>query len=148
MARIWHEHANLRALIGPDGRHLAETLGIVLSEWGDDFLAGTMPVDERTVQPMGILHGGASLALAETLASWAATAVVDPSRFICVGQEINANHVRPAAQGIVVTGIARPFHIGSRSQVWGVDISDPQSRRICIARVTMAVVARSSLPPG
>lgn len=143
MARIWHEHATLAGLIGADRRSLAENLGIVLSEWGDDFLAGTMPVNERTVQPMGILHGGASLAFAETLASWAATAVVDPSRFICVGQEINANHVRPAPQGIVVTGIARPFHIGARSQVWGVDISDPQSRRICIARVTMAVVAKA-----
>jgi 1,4-dihydroxy-2-naphthoyl-CoA hydrolase len=146
MARIWHEHATLGALIGADGGTLVENLGIVLSELGDDFLAGTMPVNERTVQPMGILHGGASLAFAETLASWAATAVVDPSRFRCVGQEINANHVRPAPRGIVVMGIARPFHIGARSQVWGVDISDPQGRRICIARVTMAVVARSSLP--
>jgi 1,4-dihydroxy-2-naphthoyl-CoA hydrolase len=146
MARIWHEHATVEALTGADGGTMVENLGMVLRELGDDFLAGTMPVNERTAQPMGILHGGASVAFAETLASWAANLVVDRSHFVCVGQEINANHIRQAPHGIVVTGIARPFHIGARSHVWGVDISDPQRRRICIARVTMAVVPRSSSP--
>jgi 1,4-dihydroxy-2-naphthoyl-CoA hydrolase len=122
---------------------LAEHLGIVLTELGDDYLSGSMPVSERTVQPMRILHGGASVAFAETLASLAAMAVVDPSRSFCVGQEINANHVRPASEGTVVMGVARPFHVGARSQVWGVDISDLQYRRVCIARVTMAVIPRS-----
>src|SRR5579863_2215628 len=122
---------------------MAEHLGIVLIELGDDFLSGTMPVNERTVQPMRILHGGASVAFAETLASMAAMAVVDPSRHVCVGQEINANHIRRAVEGTVVMGVARPFHIGARSQVWGVDISDAQRRRVCISRITMSVMPRT-----
>lgn len=142
MARIWHEHATLETLLRTGQGTLSEHLGIVLTELGDDFLTGSMPVNERSVQPMRILHGGASVAFAETLASMAAMAVVDPSRCVCVGQEINANHVRPASEGTVVLGTARPFHIGSRSQVWGVDIVDPQRRRVCIARVTMAVMPR------
>jgi 1,4-dihydroxy-2-naphthoyl-CoA hydrolase len=146
MARIWHEHATLEALNGAGRGTMAEHLGIVLSELGDDFLSGTMPVGERTVQPMRILHGGASVAFAETLASLAAMAVVNPSHSLCVGQEINANHIRRALEGTIVIGIARPFHIGTRSQVWGVDISDPQGRRICVSRATIAIVPRSSLP--
>ena len=140
--RIWHEKASLEALALTGRGTLSEYLGIVLTELGADFLAGTMPVTERTVQPQRILHGGASVAFAETLASLAAAAAVDPARFVCVGQEINANHIRAAKEGTVVTGVARPFHIGARSHVWGVDISDPERRRICIARVTMAVLPR------
>jgi 1,4-dihydroxy-2-naphthoyl-CoA hydrolase len=140
--RIWHEHATLEALIETGRDTLSEYLGIVLRELGDDFLAGTMPVNQRTVQPMRILHGGASVAFAETLASLAAMAAVDSSRSLCVGQEINANHIRRASEGDVVLGVARPFHIGTRSQVWGVNITDSQHRRVCIARVTMAVMAR------
>jgi 1,4-dihydroxy-2-naphthoyl-CoA hydrolase len=143
MARIWHEHATLEALMRRGRGTLIEHLGILLTDMGDDFLSGTMPVNERTVQPMRILHGGASVAFAETLASFAAAAVVDPSQSTAVGQDINANHVRRALEGTIVTGVVRPFHIGARSQVWGVDISDPQGRRICIARVTMAVMPQS-----
>jgi 1,4-dihydroxy-2-naphthoyl-CoA hydrolase len=121
---------------------MAEYLGIVLTELGDDFLSGTMPVSERTVQPHRVLHGGASVAFAETLASMAAAAVVDHAQSLCVGQEINANHIRAAKEGTVVMGITRPFHIGARSQVWGVDICDSEQRRVCIARVTMAVLSR------
>jgi 1,4-dihydroxy-2-naphthoyl-CoA hydrolase len=141
--RIWHEHATLETLLRTGHGTMSEHLGIVLTELGDDFLSGSMPVNERTVQPMRILHGGASVAFAETLASLAAAAVVDPARCVCVGQEINANHVRRAAEGSIVLGTARAFHIGSRSQVWGVDITDSQRRRVCIARVTMAVVPRT-----
>jgi 1,4-dihydroxy-2-naphthoyl-CoA hydrolase len=143
VARIWHPQATLEALMRTGHGTLLEYLGIVLTELGDDFLSGTMPVNERTVQPMRILHGGASVAFAETLASLAATAVVDAASFACVGQEINANHVRRAAEGTVVSGVARPFHIGARSHVWGVDICDSQQRRVCISRVTMAVIPRS-----
>lgn len=143
MARIWHPHATLEAMKRSCDRTLAEHLGIQLIELGDDFVSGTMPVNERTAQPSRILHGGASVALAETLASVAAMAVVDTERFVCVGQEINANHVRRAEEGTVVLGIARPFHIGVRSQVWGVDICDSRQRRVCIARMTIAVMPRS-----
>jgi 1,4-dihydroxy-2-naphthoyl-CoA hydrolase len=118
---------------------LAPHIGIEFTEWGEDFLRGTMPVEPRTRQPMGYLHGGASLVLAETLGSVAANFVVDRSRFRCLGQEINANHLRPVAEGLV-TGTARPFHIGARSQVWSIEIRDPADRLACISRLTMAVV--------
>ena len=119
-------------------------LGIVFTELGEDFLRGTMPVEPRTHQPMGILHGGASVALAETLGSVAANYVVDPSRFYCVGQEINANHLRPVASGVVI-GTARPIHLGSRSQVWSIEIRDEGERLNCISRLTIAVVEKSSM---
>lgn len=118
---------------------LAPHLGIEFTEWGEDFLRGTMPVEPRTRQPMGFLHGGASLVLAETLGSVAANFVVDRAKFRCLGQEINANHLRPVAEGLV-TGTARPFHIGARSQVWSIEIRDAGDRLACISRLTMAVV--------
>ncbi|MBB5212575.1 hotdog fold thioesterase [Microbulbifer hydrolyticus] len=114
-------------------------LGMVITEVGDDYLVGTMPVDQRTRQPFGILHGGASVALAETLGSIGANLVVDNSKFYCVGQEINANHLRPVAEG-VVTAKASPVHIGRSSQVWEIRISDPNGKLNCISRITMAVV--------
>jgi 1,4-dihydroxy-2-naphthoyl-CoA hydrolase len=118
---------------------LSSHLGIEFTEWGDDFLRGTMPVEARTHQPMGYLHGGASVALAETLGSVAANFVVDPSKFRCLGQEINANHLRPVSDGLVI-GTARPIHLGTRSQVWGIEIRDPRERLVCISRLTAAVV--------
>ena len=119
-------------------------LGIQFTEFGTDFLRGTMPVEPRTHQPMGILHGGASVVLAETLGSVAANCVVDPAKFYCVGQEINANHLRPVRQGVVV-GTARPIHLGSRSHVWGIEIRDLQERLTCISRLTIAVVDKSAM---
>ena len=118
---------------------LASHLGIAFTEWGDDFLRGTMPVERRTHQPMGYLHGGASLVLAETLGSVAANFVVDSSKFRCLGQEINANHLRPVSDGLVI-GTARPFHLGTRSQVWSIEIRDPRERLVCVSRLTMAVI--------
>ena len=118
-------------------------LGIELTEVGADYLQGRMPVDRRTQQPAGILHGGASVLFAETLASVAALYAVDRARWVCVGQEINANHVRSARSGWV-TGVARPLHLGRTSQVWDVRISDEQGRLVCVSRVTMAVLARSA----
>ena len=118
---------------------LAPHLGISFTEWGEDFLRGTMPVAPFTRQPMGYLHGGASLVLAETLGSVAANFVVDRSKQRCLGQEINANHLRPVAEGIV-TGTAKPYHIGARSHVWSIEIRDPADRLVCISRLTMAVV--------
>jgi 1,4-dihydroxy-2-naphthoyl-CoA hydrolase len=114
-------------------------LGILFTEFGADFLRGTMPVEPRTHQPMGILHGGASVVLAETLGSVAANYVVDPAKSYCVGQEINANHIRPVRSGLV-TGTARALHLGARSQVWGIELRDEQDRLVCISRLTIAVV--------
>jgi 1,4-dihydroxy-2-naphthoyl-CoA hydrolase len=119
-------------------------LGIEVLELGEDHLVARMPVDERTRQPYGVLHGGASVALAETLASWAATLTVDRSQFRCVGIEINANHLRPVTSGWV-TGVARPLALGRRTQVWEVRISDEEDRLVCVSRCTMAVI-RSAVP--
>jgi 1,4-dihydroxy-2-naphthoyl-CoA hydrolase len=114
-------------------------LGIQFTELGDDFLRGTMPVEARTHQPLGYLHGGASVALAETLGSVAANFVVDAAKFRCLGQEINANHLRPVSEGLV-TGTARAIHVGARSHVWSIEIRDPGERLVCISRLTIAVV--------
>ena len=102
-----------------------------------------MPVDERTRQPFGILHGGASVALAETLGSTGAGLVVDRKKYRCVGQEINANHVRAVSDGWVI-GTARPVHIGRRSHVWEIRITDEQERLVCISRITMFVLEHES----
>ena len=122
---------------------LLETLGIELTELTEDSLKGRMPVDGRTRQPGGVLHGGASVAFAETLASWASTFTVDPESSYCVGMEINANHVRPIAEGWVL-GEARPISRGRTTQVWDIQITDEQGRLVCVSRCTMAVLARPS----
>ncbi len=114
-------------------------LGIEIIEAGDDYLKARMPVDHRTKQPAGVLHGGASVALAETLASWGAAFAVDRAKHHCVGIEINANHVRPVSGGYV-TGIARPIQLGRTLHVWEVRISDEKDKLVCISRVTMAVL--------
>ncbi|GAA1508494.1 uncharacterized protein (TIGR00369 family) [Agromyces terreus] len=119
------------------------SLGIEMTEVTDEALKGRMPVDERTKQPGGVLHGGASVALAETLASWGASFTVDPERFYCVGMEINANHVRPAASGWV-HGEARPITRGRTTQVWDIRITDDAGKLVCVSRCTMAVLARPS----
>ena len=118
---------------------IGEALGIRFVEIGDDYLKATMPVDHRTKQPFGLLHGGASCVLAETLGSIAAYLVVDPQKYKCVGLDINANHVRSATQGIV-TGITKPIHIGSTTQVWEIKITDERDKLICISRLTIAVI--------
>jgi len=146
MRRLWRPDVTLERLRESGRRTLVESLGIELVELGDDYLRGRMPVDHRTCQPMRILHGGASVALAETLASVAATATVDCTKAVCVGQEVNANHLRKAAEGTIVIGTARAFHIGSLSQVWGVEICDESGRRICVSRVTIAVLALRPVP--
>lgn len=120
---------------------LDEHIGIKLTEIGPDYLKATMPVDHRTKQAYGILHGGASVVLAETLGSFGAIMVVDHHQFICVGQEINANHLRSARTGLV-TGIARPIHIGASSQVWEIKIYDETEKLICISRLTVAVLKK------
>lgn len=121
---------------------LIEHLGIVFTGAGEDWLQATMPVDERTRQPYGLLHGGASVVLAETLGSSASNLCVDTASQVCVGLEINANHLRAVRSGLV-TGTARPLHIGRTTQVWEIRIEDAPDRLCCIARLTMAVVFKA-----
>lgn len=139
---IWRADVTLESLKQRTLDTLVSHMGIEITELGSDYIKASMPVDSRTCQPLRILHGGASVVLAETLGSFAANAVVDNTKFACVGQEINANHLRPAPVGQVVTGITRPFHIGARSHVWGIEIMDERGKRICISRITMAVINR------
>ena len=120
---------------------LVEQLGIRIAHIGDDFLVGTMPIDKRTIQTNGILHGGASVALAETLGSYAANCCVDQEKFYCVGIDVNANHIRQATKGRV-TAMARPIHIGLRTQVWRIEINDSNDRPICESRLTIAVIEK------
>ena len=129
---------------------MGEHLGISFTEIGPDYMRATMPVDERSCQPMRLLHGGASVVLAETLASTGANSVIDSSRCSFVGQEINANHLRAVPIGGILTGTTRPFHIGQRSQVWGTEILDERGRLICVSRMTLALVDRPLItpPPG
>ena len=117
---------------------MGEHLGVEIVDIGPDYLEAKMPVDHRTMQPDRILHGGASVALAETLGSVGGTMCIDRARFQIVGQEINANHLRPATGGHV-TGRAKPIHLGRRSQVWNIDITDDRKRLICVSRLTIAV---------
>ncbi len=138
--RIWRDDVTLESLRARALNTMVTNLGIELTELGADYLRATMPVDSRTCQPMRILHGGASVALAETLASIAANAIVDQTRFACVGQEINANHVRPVPEGKTVTGTTRPVHIGARSQVWSTDIVNERGQLVCVSRMTIATI--------
>ena len=118
---------------------MAETLGIEFTALGDDFLTARMPVDARTQQPYGLLHGGASAALAETLGSIAGAISVDIENKVVVGLELNCNHVRSVREGFVY-GTARPIHLGGSTQIWDIRIVDDQERLVCIARLTLAVL--------
>lgn len=140
---IWFAEVPLAAL-NDKGRNCANgNLGIELIEVGSDYLKGRMPVDARTHQPAGVLHGGASVLFAETLASWAASQAVDPQKFHCVGLDINANHVRAVANGFVY-GVAKPVHLGRTTHVWEVNIVNEENKLVCVSRVTMAVLAKPS----
>lgn len=120
---------------------LPTTLGIEIIELTESRVVATMPVDHRTRQPFGLLHGGASIALAETVASFGAVVRIDRERFMAVGQEINGNHLRPKFDGIVrATGV--PVHVGRSSQVWSIEIRDEEGRLVCLSRCTMAIVER------
>lgn len=140
---IWFKPYVLEDLRGFDSGTLAQHIGIEFVELGPDYVRGRMPVDERTRQPYGVLHGGASVSLAESLASVGAMLCVDPSRYRVFGQEINANHVRSVTAGFVYA-TARPLHVGRRSQVWEVRIVDGKERLVCISRMTAAVVEISA----
>ena len=136
---IWSVQTTLENLNSISRNTMAEHIGIEFLEIGDDYIQARMPVDRRTVQPMGLLHGGASVALAETLGSVAAYLCIDASKKMCVGLDINANHVRAVTSGFVY-GIVRPVHIGGSTQVWEIRITSEQDELVCISRITMAVL--------
>jgi uncharacterized protein (TIGR00369 family) len=135
---IWHDSPDLDQANAMSAHCAIGHLGIEFTEVGADHLAGRMPVDRRTHQPFGILHGGASVLLAESLVSLAATLAATPGK-ACVGMEINANHLRPVSTGWV-TGTARPVSLGRRSHVWEVRIVDEHDKLVCISRCTIAVI--------
>jgi 1,4-dihydroxy-2-naphthoyl-CoA hydrolase len=120
---------------------MGEHIGIEFTELGADFMKAQMPVDARTRQPYGLLHGGASCVLAETLGSVASAMVIDPEKFICVGLEINANHIRGVREG-PVTGIATPLHLGSSTHVWDIKIHDEREKLVCVSRLTVAILKK------
>jgi 1,4-dihydroxy-2-naphthoyl-CoA hydrolase len=139
---IWHNKQLTVQDITPLGKGtMGEHIGIEWTEVGDDYLKARMPVDHRTKQPYGLLHGGASVALAETLGSVGAAMVVDHTKFYCVGIEINANHIRSAREGYV-TGKATPLHIGRQTHVWEIKIHNDEEKLVCVSRLTVAIMPR------
>jgi 1,4-dihydroxy-2-naphthoyl-CoA hydrolase len=147
---IWFDkEITIEKLRPYEANTMAEHIGIEFTEIGKDYLKARMPVDHRTQQPYGLLHGGASCVLAETVGSLAAAMVVDHTKFACVGLDINANHVRSAREGWV-TGIATPLHLGGSTHVWDIKIYDEINKLICISRLTVAVVPKkeSFIRPG
>jgi 1,4-dihydroxy-2-naphthoyl-CoA hydrolase len=140
-SHIWHRpDFDPAQLTLREANSLASHLGIVITQIGDDYVTATMPVDARTIQPHGRLHGGASVALAETIGSLAANLTLDPSANIAVGLEINANHIRPVKNGIVIA-TATAEALGKTTQIWSIRIVDEQTRLVCISRLTMAVIS-------
>jgi len=140
---IWFNKNNsIEYLKSFDSGTMAEYLGIEWTEVGEDFLKARMPVDHRTKQPYGLLHGGASCVLAETIGSMASFMVTDHSKYYCVGIEINANHIRSAREGYV-TGIATPLHLGSSTHVWDIKIYDEKEKLVCVSRLTVAILKRN-----
>jgi 1,4-dihydroxy-2-naphthoyl-CoA hydrolase len=123
---------------------MGDYLGMEWVEVGENYLKIRMPVDERTKQPYGLLHGGASVALAETVGSVASHFVVDPDKSICVGLEINANHVRGVREGFVMA-TCTPIHIGASTHVWDIKICDEREKLVCVSRLTVAILKKPAL---
>ena len=143
MIMIWKQPLTVEGLNSHSEHTLLPHLGIEVVEVGPDFLTARMPVDERTKQPFGFLHGGASVALAESIGSMAAIGVIeDLNQWIPFGLEINANHIRSVQSGWVY-GTGKPLHLGRRTQVWQIEIKDEQGRLVCVSRLTVAVVERN-----
>jgi 1,4-dihydroxy-2-naphthoyl-CoA hydrolase len=142
---IWYNKSvQLSDILSFGDDNMGAHLGMEFAELGPDFLKGRMPVDHRTKQPYGILHGGASVALAETLGSVASALVVDHAKFMCVGLEINANHLRSVKEGFV-TGTCTPIHLGRTTHVWDIRLHDDRGRLTCISRLTVAIIKREAV---
>lgn len=139
---IWFDKEfTLQQVIAYSKETMIHHLGIEWVELGKSFLKAKMPVDHRTRQPYGLLHGGASCVLAETLGSMASHMVIDAQHFYCVGIEINANHIRSAREGFVY-GICAPLHIGSSTHVWDIRITNEEEKLVCISRLTVAIMKK------
>ena len=145
--KIWKNNATLEQLNQRGRNTMVDHLDIRFTEIGPDYLSGSMPVDHRTNQPIGLLHGGASVVLAETLGSVAGVLCVDVRKHYCVGLEVNANHLRGVRQGRVI-GTARPLHLGRKTQVWQISIVDEVGRKVAASRLTLAVLDWDPNTPG
>ncbi|MEO7293273.1 MAG: hotdog fold thioesterase [Ginsengibacter sp.] len=142
MMSIWFNKSLATENINAFGKEtMAAYLGIQLVEIGDDFLKLSMPVDERTRQPFGVLHGGASCVLAETIGSFASALVIDLDKYICMGLDINANHVRSAKSGLVIANCT-PLHLGKTTHVWDIKIYNEDEKLVCISRLTVAILEK------
>ena len=140
---IWFKDYNIEDVVKSYGNTILDTLGIEVYELGENYIKGKMPVDERHVQPIRLLHGGASVVLTESLGSIGANLVVDPSKYFALGLEVNANHVRSVAEGAgFVYGTATPFHIGRKTQIWNIEVRNEQEKLVCVSRLTMTVMER------
>jgi 1,4-dihydroxy-2-naphthoyl-CoA hydrolase len=138
---IWFKKYELKDIAWMSKNTILETIGIEIIELTENSIKGRMPVDHRTKQPAGILHGGASVVLAESLGSIASNLVIDQTKYYCVGLDVNANHIRPADKGYV-HGTAVPIHIGKKTHVWSIEIKNEDNKLVCISRLTMAVIEK------
>ena len=143
MSSIWHHTPNPSMMDKMSEGTIDQHLGIKITEVGDDYLIGTMPADSRTFQPYGIVHGGANVVLAETLGSMAGAHAIDSEHYLCMGQEVSATHLRPVSSGLV-TGTARPIHLGRRSHVWEIRLTNDQGKLSCIAKLILAIVPKKT----
>lgn len=141
--KIWQTEINLQLVAERSQNTMSEYLGIEFIDVGDDYITARMPVDHRTLQPAGIMHGGASCVLAETIGSTAAQFCVNREQFYCVGLDINTNHIRSIREGFVI-GTAKPFHLGKSTQVWGIEIKNEEGKLVSVTRLTMAVLKKVS----
>lgn len=144
---LWRTQPNIEQLNAAQKNTIGELLDIRFESCDDDSLTASMVVDHRTHQPFGLLHGGASVVLAESVGSMAAYLCVDPSKFYCVGLEVNANHLRGVRSGRV-TAVARAIHIGRTTQVWDIRLTSDDGKASCVSRLTMAVVPLGENPPA
>lgn len=138
---IWFDNYKLEQIRIIEKGTMMEFLEMEVIELGDDYVKGKLKMSEKVRQPIGLLHGGASCVFAESLGSIGANLVIDPSKFYCVGLDINANHLRSVREGLVY-GVAKPLHIGKTTQVWEIKLTNEEDKLVCISRLTMAVIAR------
>ena len=143
MSSIWHRRPDPALIHKMSLKTIDGHLGIEIIDVGDDYIMGTMPVDQRTVQPYGVVHGGANVVLAESLGSIAGGHVIDMTKQLCFGQEVSATHVRPVSSGSVI-GTARPIHLGKRSHVWEIRLTNEEGKLSCLAKLTLAIVPRET----
>ncbi|MDB9952339.1 hotdog fold thioesterase [Porticoccaceae bacterium] len=141
MSSIWHRKPDLDIINNQMNKGtIGEHLEILMTEVGDDYITGTMPADARTFQPYGVVHGGANVVLAESLGSIAGAHVIDFATSKCLGQEVSASHLRPVSSGLV-TGTARPIHLGRRSHIWEIRLTNDEGKLTCISKLTLAIIS-------